>query len=192
MSMEHEASYRPVARSAGLVVEPIGDEVLVYDLESNEAHSLNPVTAIVWDAADGSRSAADLASLLVELGPAAATDAVHHILGELGDRGLLLDPPPAGSPRISRRQLMARIGAVGAGVMAFPLIDSLSAPLAAQQASCLADGEGCQGNAECCSGVCDGVCQAVVICLNPTVCDSLVFQCCPDFVCISGLCLPNN
>jgi hypothetical protein len=48
-----EKARRPLARSAGLLVEPIGDELLVFDSERKVAHSLNDVAARVWRACDG-------------------------------------------------------------------------------------------------------------------------------------------
>jgi len=43
----------PLARSADLIVDSVGDELLVYDSVSHRAHSLNSVGAAVWRACDG-------------------------------------------------------------------------------------------------------------------------------------------
>ena len=44
---------KPLARSEGLVVEEVGDELLVADPLSSRAHSLNAFAARVWQACDG-------------------------------------------------------------------------------------------------------------------------------------------
>jgi hypothetical protein len=51
----------PLARDQGLVVDSIGDELLVYDTECGRAHSLNVVAAAVWRACDGQRDVGQLA-----------------------------------------------------------------------------------------------------------------------------------
>ena len=43
----------PAARSDGLVVEHLADETLIYDLERDEAHHLNPTAATVFELCDG-------------------------------------------------------------------------------------------------------------------------------------------
>src|SRR5664280_2841413 len=44
---------RPLARGQDLVVEPLGDELLVFDATVHRAHSLNAFAAAVWHACDG-------------------------------------------------------------------------------------------------------------------------------------------
>jgi hypothetical protein len=43
----------PCARKAGLVIQDMPDEVLVYDLDTNKAHCLNKSAAFVWRSCDG-------------------------------------------------------------------------------------------------------------------------------------------
>ena len=40
-------SQNPIARHAGLVIQEMPDEVLVYDMDSNKAHCLNE-TGSLW------------------------------------------------------------------------------------------------------------------------------------------------
>src|SRR3954463_11534640 len=44
---------KPLARSENLVIEELGDELLIYDLNANRAHSLGASAARVWRACDG-------------------------------------------------------------------------------------------------------------------------------------------
>ena len=62
--MSHDNSKLPLARSEGLLVEELGDETLVYDRESHEAHCLNRSAALVWRHCDGTTTVADMVSLL--------------------------------------------------------------------------------------------------------------------------------
>lgn len=43
----NNSQQRPLARSEGLVIQEMPDEVLVYDLETNKAHCLNETAAFV-------------------------------------------------------------------------------------------------------------------------------------------------
>jgi hypothetical protein len=54
----------PTARTSGLVVQDVPNEVLVYDLESNKAHCLNQTAAMVWRACDGKTSVPEIARLV--------------------------------------------------------------------------------------------------------------------------------
>jgi hypothetical protein len=53
----------PRARHHGLVAHPLDDDIVVYEAEAGTAHRLNRVLARVWQAADGTRTIAELAIL---------------------------------------------------------------------------------------------------------------------------------
>lgn len=113
----------PLARSADLVVEPLGEELLVFDSKTNRAHSLNAAAASVWRACDGARDADALAQYC-ELDPIA----VQLALDSLGKCQLLVDFE---GPHVSRRQALRRAAVVGAGIsVALPVIRSITAPSA--------------------------------------------------------------
>ena len=46
-------SKKPLARSEELVIEELGDELLVYDERTQRAHCLSATAARVWRACDG-------------------------------------------------------------------------------------------------------------------------------------------
>jgi hypothetical protein len=54
----------PKARQEGLVLQEVGDEVVVYDKESHRFHSLDPSTALVWRHCDGQTSIPAIATRL--------------------------------------------------------------------------------------------------------------------------------
>jgi hypothetical protein len=136
----------PSARRDGLIVESLGDELLVYDGERNRAHSLNGVAAAVWEACDGKRSAPGLAEKASEkLGEPVSEEAVWRALSQLDERRLLVGDS---TPGYSRRQAVKRMSVIGASAaFAAPLVKSIVVPTAAQAgASCVPEGGQCGTN----------------------------------------------
>ena len=150
---------RPRARAEGVVVQALPDEVLVYDLERHKAHCLNHTAALIWKHCDGQTSIAEMLHILEQEMQAPVPEAVVWLaLQQLGRAHLLAERchAPAGEDRMSRREVMRRLGR-GAAV-ALPLVTSIVAPTAVEAATCLPGGAICTTSAECCSGICVGVC----------------------------------
>jgi hypothetical protein len=147
----------PLARSTDLIVDGIGDELLVYDTTSHRAHSLNNVGSAVWQACDGTRSPEEIAAH-TGLDPAA----VELALDNLADIDLISGHQRTG---ISRRTALRRITVGAAGLaVALPIIRSLTAPTAAMAVSaCTPHGDGCRGQT-CCAG---SYCAASGVSINP-------------------------
>src|SRR5437016_4477048 len=59
-----KSTHLPRARTEGLVVEELTDEVLVYDLQRHKAHCLNLTAAAIWKQCDGRSTAAQIADRL--------------------------------------------------------------------------------------------------------------------------------
>jgi hypothetical protein len=129
-------STKPLARSdEGLLVEPIGDETVIYDAESKEAHCLGPLAAVVFANCDGHTTIERLASLSAErLGEPVEVEDVLDALAQLEERELMAVPVTPRGGDLSRRDLMRR----SAGVAAGALITTVVAPnaIAAQTATC--------------------------------------------------------
>jgi len=142
----------------GLVVQPLSDEMLVYDLERHKAHCLNHTAALIWKRCDGQTSVAELMRMLErELQTPIPEVVVWQALRQLGTARLLTErlPPPHDGVRISRREVVRKLG-WGAAV-ALPLVTSIVAPTAAEAATCLSSGASCTTGAQCCSGLCVGL-----------------------------------
>lgn len=140
----------PRARTEGLVVQNLEDEVLVYDLERHKAHSLNRTAAIIWRHCDGRTTLEELARLLkTELKTEVDEELVCFALEQLGRDHLLEERAqlPMNGARMSRRALMLRLGMAAALV---PLVTTISAPTANAATSCV--GVPCPG------GTCPGIC----------------------------------
>jgi hypothetical protein len=134
------------ARTEGLVIQEMSDEVLVYDLNTNKAHSLNRTAASVWKKCDGKNSVSDIAALLEsEFKTPVQEDLVWLAIDQLGKDDLLqakqITSPISG---MSRREVVKRIGL--ASVVALPIVASLIAPstaLAGTCSACTADPGNC-------------------------------------------------
>jgi hypothetical protein len=169
----------PKARSKGLVIKKLPEEVLVYDLETNQAHCLNQSAALVWSHCDGRTNVGEMVGLLEMQGTEGTftEEVVWHALAQL-ERFSLLEERielPYGVARLSRRELGRRLGLVS--VAALPFILSIVAPEAASAATCRAPGSPCTTNAQCCSGLCIfGQC----ICLGNNFPCNANAQCCSN------------
>ena len=132
----------PAAREDGLLVEEIGRETVVYDVETKEAHALSPVAAAVFAGSDGRKSFAELAAFAAERVQEPVTDdEVWDALVQLEDRNLL--KPPSGG--LSRRGFVR----TGAGIaISAPLVTSLVMPSIASAVSC-SIGAACMTDTDC-------------------------------------------
>ena len=148
----------PRARTGGLVIHELADEVLVYDRERDKAHCLNQTAALIWKYCDGTTTVASMAQQLGRELKAERVDEkiVWYALDQLGRDHLLEEivATPAVLAGMSRRQ-MVRVLSVAA-VVAVPLVTSIIAPTPAQASTCLNSGQPCTSSAQCCSGVCSG------------------------------------
>ena len=170
-----QGSTLPTARTTGLVVKTVADEVLVYDLETHRAHSVNRVAAAVWRRCDGTRDAVAITAELQQEGTVPVTEeAVRYALGVLGQARLLAGPVAAAG--LTRRDVMRRLGTAAA--VALPVVTTIIAPTAAQAQS----GTG-----------------PTVICVGPEEACGAIRQCCapecavpPGCVCQGGFCGPAN
>ena len=141
-------SYRPKAREDGLLVEPMDEELLVFDSERNRAHSLNQTAARVWRACDGER---DISALQVACG---LDEETLQLALERLRTSRLLDEAD-GPPPVSRRLMLRKSVIAGAGIgVALPIIRSINAPTAQAAGSCKALGVSCSRPSSCCNGRC--------------------------------------
>ena len=100
----------PRVRTERLLVQDVLDEVVVYDLDRNKAHSLNSTAASVWTECVRQTPRAEVVELLSEkLGPGKGETALDFALAQL-QRARLLQDPIARVEGMSRRAVMRRIG----------------------------------------------------------------------------------
>ena len=146
----------PMVRADGLLVERVGDETVVYDQETKEAHCLKPLAAQVFALGDGHTTIAEIAAraehnLGVSVTESDVADAVKQL-----EQIRLLETPLVIHDGLSRREMVRKVGVAGAVVVgATPLITSIVAPTAAMAQSGIASGcLGCGQNKDCVSNHC--------------------------------------
>ena len=154
----------PTARKHDLVIESLGDEVLVYDLKRHRALCLNETAALVWEQCDGRTTVGQAAERIRARFKAEVDENMIWLaLDRLGKERLLEGSGPPAPEGVSRREAIRRLGLATA--VALPLVTSIVAPTAAQAASCItsqtcadrhqSDSGGC-GSTPCCTG---GACR---------------------------------
>ena len=149
----------PEARTEGLVVQQLAEEVLVYDQDRHKAHCLNHTAAMVWQQCDGPTTVKEIAEKLSREVEAEVEAEVVMLAVEQLSRTHLLKEAVAGAAvgGVSRREVIRRIG-IGAAV-ALPIVTSIVAPKASEAANCRPSGQSCTASAQCCSGLCNaGTC----------------------------------
>lgn len=142
-----EGQYVPRARQDGLIVRELPNEVLIYDLDRDQAHCLNQTAALVWKGCDGRTTVAEITRLLAkDLSAPVDEKVVWFALGQLSKNHLLEEQVklPATVAGISRRDLVRVLGIA----VAIPLVTSIIAPLAANAQSPRCSGV-CKTSADC-------------------------------------------
>ena len=145
----------PRARTDRLLIQELADEILIYDLDTNEAHCLNQTAALVWKHCDGKMTISQIAKTLTAETKSTVDDelvllACHQLAKSHLMQGQF--PGMSVSSGLSRRQAMSRIGTAAA--VSLPLVSSIVAPGAVQAATCRPSGAACTTSAQCCSAVC--------------------------------------
>jgi hypothetical protein len=164
----------PEARTAGIVIQEAGEEILIYDLKANKALCLNETAGRVYKECSGSAGIAEIAANC-----RFDTDITRLTLSEL-ERAQLIDGvwPLSELKTVSRRQMIRKAGLASMG--ALPLISSVVAPRAINAASCLGGGKPCTADSQCCSGnncqagICTFCAPAGTACGDPADCCSRV------------------
>jgi hypothetical protein len=167
-------------------MQRLPDELLIYDLDSHRAYCLNQTAALVWQSCDGRRTVEGMVRVLErELGSSVDESIVWLALEQLQRSRLLEERAELTVPknRMTRRELARTLGFATAALV--PLITAITAPTAAQTATCGALGSPCTTNARCCSGLCvGGTCGCIA---NQSTCNPAQPQ-----QCCSGRCGSAN
>ena len=153
---EKQNELMPRARKDGLVVSELSDELLVYDRDRNKAHCLNETAALIWNYCDGQTAVSRIRQLLQERTSEPLDEQViWYALDQFAKDHLLEErvKRPAGIDRLSRRQLIQRIGLAAS----IPLVVSIIAPTVFASASCT---QSCSIVTDCKIAGCQGGCTA--------------------------------
>lgn len=157
-------NFTPKSRKENLVIQELEGEVLIYDLEKNKAFCLNETSALVWQSCNGSRTIADISSMVgKQLNSQVNEDIVWLALDQLSKENLVEKQTPLENKfnGLSRREVIKK-AALGT-VIALPIVTSLVAPLAVH------------ANSACTGGVCN--CDVTMGTANGEICVSTISPC---------------
>ena len=101
----------PRARKEGLLFTPLNDELVIYDIERNKAHSLNRVASLVWKHCDGQTAVSHIQKVVAqELQSSVDEQVVWLALQQLERNQLLEEKVQTPVNLISRREAARRFG----------------------------------------------------------------------------------
>lgn len=151
----------PLVRKNDIVVQELGNELLVYDLKNNRAVSLNETSALVWQLSTGDKTFAEISKIVGEKTKTPKSEELVWLaLGLLKRENLLADETkiPNYFQGATRREIIKKIGLVSATML--PVISSIIAPqsISALSGTCSAApfplGCNCTVSGDCQSGCC--------------------------------------
>ena len=130
---------KPKTRGDNIVIQKVEDEMLIYDLTTNEAFCLNETSALVYELCDGDRLVDEIAfEMSRQIETPIDADFVWFAVVQLAERGLLKRGEIENVSGMSRRKLIRKIGLTSLAVL--PMIGLVVAPSATNAQSCLANG----------------------------------------------------
>lgn len=118
----------PKARTTEIIEQEAGDELMIYDLRTDKAYSLNETSKNVYQACDGKQTFEDLRSRYKY-----TDDLIHFALDELTANNLIESYKSFYFAGINRRDVIRKVGM--GSMIALPLIAGVIAPSAANAAS---------------------------------------------------------
>jgi hypothetical protein len=158
----------PLRRSDGLLTERVGDEVVVLDERSGQAHCLTAPAAAVWDLCDGSHGVARIGQL-ADLPDGEAAGALAA-LRELE----LLEPELDEPRRVTRRTVARRAIQAGAGAIVLSAMIPAAAAAASGTTPVCSPSTNCTSallvlgtDPNCLLGICLKLSATVAFCVKP-------------------------
>lgn len=181
-------SQLPAARNQNIIEQDLDKELLIYDLQTNSAYSLNETSKIIYRACSESLSFDDLKRQYKF-----DDDFINFALSELNSKNLLEGYSADNFPGMNRREVIKKVGL--ASMIALPVIASIVAPRATNAAS----GTKRIGD-QCTGGTNDPTCPTNRCSLNNTPTIGFETCCIPEatrfsFTCTNGdrdCCLGNS
>lgn len=128
-----------------VIIETVGDEIVIYDVKNQHCYSLNPTSATIWNLCDGQTTPAEMVLLLKQahtLSDEEANAVIDSSLEQLTQAELLVDDHPhrvQSQPSVNRRTLLKALG----GMISLPVISSIVMQPAIAQSSFVCVGVGC-------------------------------------------------
>jgi hypothetical protein len=125
----------PVSRKENIVVQEVGDELMIYDLDKNKAFCLNQTSAAIWHLCDGKKSLLEISEEFGKKSKASADEnLVWLALDQLKREGLVSGAKIESKFNgMTRREVIGKVGL--SSMVALPLVSSLIAPSSVQAQS---------------------------------------------------------
>jgi hypothetical protein len=123
---------KPKVRTHEIIISELENELLIYDLNINKALCLNQTSAMVYQNCDGSKTVAEISSLMSrKLQSEVSEDFVWLALNELRKENLLENSDDFANhfQGLTRREVVKKVGL--ATMIALPIVSSVVAPKAA-------------------------------------------------------------
>jgi hypothetical protein len=145
---------KPLARRADIVMQEIGNEILIFDLKINKAFSLNKTSALVWQNCHGELTLAQIAEKISpRFNSPVNEELVWLALEKLSKENLIENEIEVARcyQGISRREIIRKVGLTT--LAAWPMVSSLVVPEAihAQSSVCFGTCR-CPNAATSCNG----------------------------------------
>jgi hypothetical protein len=177
---DNEVYSGPKARKQNFLVESLDDEILLYDVQTNEATCLNASAVLIWELCDGQRT---IGKIRDEVGNPELTERhVADILDQLREQNLLEnDATVSEDVTVSESEAEAAssrrsfLGHAAAASLVLPVVMSMRVPAAAQSLSKL--------GAQCGPPLGD---SGTPSCNNGVTGPAALLTCCPDGSLSSG------
>lgn len=135
----------PIARQSDIIIQDLDKELLIYNLITNQAFSLNETSKVVFNSCDGKTSFEELKSEYKF-----SDDLIYLALDELNNKSLLEDSYYSPLTAMTRRQVIRKVGLTS--MIALPVISTLVAPTATMaQSICVGIGAVTPGNPFVCA-----------------------------------------
>jgi Coenzyme PQQ synthesis protein D (PqqD) len=128
--------FKPLSKKADIVIQKVGNEILIYDLKLNKAFSLNETSSIIWQACDGNKSVSEISNQISkEFNSSVNEEFVWFALEQFKKDNLIENESEFFTPfeGLSRREIIRKVGLTT--VVALPVVFSLLVPTASQAAS---------------------------------------------------------
>jgi hypothetical protein len=143
----------PKAKTTEIVEYELDEELMLYDLATNKAYTLNKTLKIVYKSCNGKETFDDL-----KRHHKFTDDLIYFSLDKLKTSGLLEEYVHDHFGNLSRREIIKKVGL--SSMIALPVISSLIAPTSASAAS----GRGTAGYFQACQT--DDDCSVMFTCQN--------------------------
>jgi hypothetical protein len=127
----------PRTRKEGLLVHEVGQEIVIYDVQRHQAHSLNPMAAAIWRCCDSCTSVSEIVTRVKEeVSPEASEPMIWTALEWFTKAHLLQEPFKAPDNATSRREFTSKAAMAAGATVLLPLITSIAAPTPVEATSC--------------------------------------------------------